>query len=456
MGSSLVLVLFCFVFSPVFALPTMNNPDFVVEEIVSGLSAPTSMEFIDEDILVLQKNDGKVRIVKNNTLQEQPMLDVNVSNNSERGLLGITSLGNSIIYLYYTEAQSGDGSEPIGNRIYKYSWNGTAIFDPVLVKDLPATPGPNHDGGAMLTTAASDVYAVIGDLNRNGVLQNFETGDLDDTSVIIDVNLNESILKPSQFANASEHYLAMGIRNSFGITEDTKTGQIWITENGPNEFDEINLASSNFNSGWEKIMGPATQSEIDSLPGFENFTYSDPEFSWENPVAVTAISFVDSIPFARYDDRVFVGDCNNGNLYYFKLNSIRTGFIFNNADLTDNVLNEGESDNEILLGTGFGCITDIQEHQDGVLYVLSLGMGKIFKVSTVSGTSCNVPLSEDWIVTSSCTLSSNPTIPQNIKVQNNSVMTIPNGVTLDLDFANHNIIIQSGSGILLKAGGKIT
>jgi len=379
---SVVLLVSPLVFSSVYGLPTLNNPDFVIEEIVSGLSFPTSMTFIGDDILVLQKNDGKVMLVRNGILQAEPVLDVDVSNNSERGLLGIASLGISTVYLYYTEAQSGDGSTPLGNKIYKYTWDGINLINPILVKDLPVTPGPNHDGGAMISTNDSQIFAVIGDLNRNGILQNYDSGLPDDTSVIIHVNLNESILKPSESANPSEHYRAMGIRNSFGLAEDPYTSNLWITENGPTVFDEINLVSPKFNSGWETIMGPATQIQIDSLPGFEDFTYSDPEFSWEDPVAVTAIEFVDSASLANYNDQVFVADCNNGNLYNFQLNPTRTGFLFNSAHLADRVLDIGESDDEIKLGSGFECLTDLEQGPDGNLYVLSLGQGKIYKLST--------------------------------------------------------------------------
>jgi len=47
------------------------------------------------------------------------VLDVPVSNNSERGLLGLESVGNNV-YLFFTESVI-DGGDPLGNRIYKYS-----------------------------------------------------------------------------------------------------------------------------------------------------------------------------------------------------------------------------------------------------------------------------------------------------------------------------------------------
>ncbi len=59
-------------------------------------------------------------------------------------------------------------------------------------------------------------------------------------------------------------------------------------------------------------------------------------------------------------------------------------------------------------------------------------------------------------VTPDCTLMSSATAPGKVIVQNNSIVTIPNGVTLDIDFANFNLTIKSGSGVLIKSGGTIT
>jgi len=59
-------------------------------------------------------------------------------------------------------------------------------------------------------------------------------------------------------------------------------------------------------------------------------------------------------------------------------------------------------------------------------------------------------------ITSSCMLTSNAVISGNLVVKNNSVLVIPNGVTLNMDLLHKRIIVESGSGILIKAGGKIS
>ena len=170
--------------------PTLNDPNLQVETIVEGLSLPTSMAFIDNNnILVLEKEKGTVRLVSNGILQEEPVLEVNVDSRSERGLLGVTLMDNDTVFLYYTEtSQNGD---QLRNRVYKYQWNDEErlLVNPTLILDLPAIPGPNHDGGKLIIGPDNYLYAVIGDLNHMGKLQNIVNGpDPDDTGVIFRIN----------------------------------------------------------------------------------------------------------------------------------------------------------------------------------------------------------------------------------------------------------------------------
>jgi len=70
-------------------------------------------------------------------------------------------------------------------------------------------------------------------------------------------------------------------------------------------------------------------------------------------------------------------------------------------------------------------------------------------------TECIVPPSDDWIINSHCTLIESKIAPGSVLVQNNSVLTIPDGVTLGIDFANFNLTVFSGSGALIQSGGAI-
>jgi len=65
--------------------PIINDPNLQAEILVEGFSWPTSMAFLDNNnILVLEKEDGTVRLVTNGVLQEEPVLKVDVNSKSER------------------------------------------------------------------------------------------------------------------------------------------------------------------------------------------------------------------------------------------------------------------------------------------------------------------------------------------------------------------------------------
>lgn len=365
--SALILIIAFSAVGMIYAsgIPSVKDKDLIVEKFVSDICCrPTTMAFIDDDILILEQENGKVRLVRDGIIKEEPILDLNVRGIAEQGLLGITAVDHKV-YLYFTES-THDGGEAIANRIYRYDWTGEELTNQVLVKELPGKQF-YHNGGAMVTGLDGTVYAVIGDQGTYGVLQNHGISGKNDTSVILRVD-------------PSGTYYAMGIRNSFGLAIDPLTGNLWDTENGDDDFDEINFVPPNFNSGWNVIMGPATETELSRLPGYDGYVYSDPEFSWQEVVVPTAISFVDSKPLEMYNNSVFVGDCINGNLYRFELNQDRTGFVFNNPALADNVVNTGESLEEITFGTGFDCITDIEVGPDGLMYVVSRSHDSIYRI----------------------------------------------------------------------------
>ena len=232
------------------------------------------------------------------------------------------------------------------------------------------------------------LYIVIGDLNRDGQLQNFSAGPApDNTGVIFRVNDDGSAPNDNPFfaqgGNLAKYY-AYGVRNSFGLAFDPITGELWDTENGPDSYDEINLVLPGFNSGWEQIMGPDSRDPqgLGNLVFFPGSHYADPKFSWFNTVGPTALVFLNSARLGvEYRNDLFVGDIKNGNLYRFRVNAARNGFDFTSPGLSDLVADSNAEFQEVLLGTGFGGITDLKVGPDGLLYVLSFGLGKILVIS---------------------------------------------------------------------------
>ena len=409
----------------------LDDSDLEVELVTEGFESPTSMAFIGNhgDMLILEKS-GEVILFINENKSKISLLNFTVNDQTERGLLGVDVLdnmadlhttaiaearsnnqatiptgGNSInnasttsppptstfAFFYLTEASKEDRTQVLGNRIYRFEWNPTdkSLSNGTLILDLPVLPGENHNGGKLIADSENrHIYAVIGDLNRKGMLQNFKNGSLpDDTSVILRINPDGSPAQGNPFldvsrsdesyANLSKYY-AYGIRNSFGLAIDPLTHILWDTENGPDGFDEINLVRPGFNSGWTTVMGPIERSNVTSENNLVNFlgssSYADPVFSWGRAVGVTDIEFYNSDRLGEdYTNNIFVADANNGHLYFFEVNEDRSGLKFGDSRLSDDLVASNDRERaEVTFSTRFpSSITDIETGPDGFLYVLT-------------------------------------------------------------------------------------
>ena len=387
--------------------PIINVPNLKAEVVIQGLHNPTSMAFLGpNDILVLEKDQRTVQRITNDNMLAQPILSANVATEGERGMLGIAITkqmapnGNTFVFLYYTE-NNGSGS-PLGNRVYRYELVDNKLINPKLILNLPATPGPFHDGGKVLIGPDKNVYAVIGDLLYHRTqAQNVATGGLPDlTSGIIRVTQEGKAVPNSPIGNTYplNLYYAYGIRNSFGMDFDPVTGKLWDTENGPNYGDEINLVEPGFNSGWAQVQGiwtpkGAIENENAGLLNLHPSNlvdfggkgkYKVPEFIWFQTVAPTALKFLNSSKLGKqYQNDLFVGDYNNGNLYHFKLSQNRTALVLSGT-LANKIAYTPQDSQPVILGSGFdGGITDLQVGPDGYLYVLTFA-GAIYKIVPAS------------------------------------------------------------------------
>ena len=141
-------------------VPAVADPALRVEDVVGGLERPTTMAFLDQDtILVLEKDRGTVRVVENGVLQDEPLLDVAVANENERGMLGIAvSKENdttTYVFLYFTESGGGSdgddsqGIEPAGNRLYRFELeNGELVSIEAGAQGDLTLSAFQHDHGA--------------------------------------------------------------------------------------------------------------------------------------------------------------------------------------------------------------------------------------------------------------------------------------------------------------------
>ncbi len=453
------------------AQPTMVDPSLGVRPVINGLTTPAGMVFLGQnDFLVIEKNTGIVQRVVNGAAS--PALDLAVNSASERGMLGIALHpgfpANPGVYLYWTESSTGADSAVLaetpllGNRVDRYVWNGASlVFERNLIhlralqSSFPLPDGNtegeagNHDGGKIAFGPDSKLYVVIGDVGRRGKTQNLPNGpfgpDRDDdqfggpepddahlTGAVLRLNDDGTIPGDNPFFNAAaeifgqeganlQKIFAYGIRNSFGMAFDPISGDLWISENGDDAFDEINRVERGMNGGWIQTMGPVQRiadfksietqpppgslqqkrwppanivatpeqalSRLFQLPGSH---YKDPEFSWKFAAPPAAIGFVATPALGpQFQGCLLVGAATDqtegGYLFRFNLTPDRKRFVFESALLQDRVAdNSAKNDitesESLLVGRNFGVVTDIKTAPNGNLFVVSLSQGTVFEI----------------------------------------------------------------------------
>ncbi len=93
------------------SLTVSNNsndsvPQLTIERVFTGVNDSTNMAFLGpNDLLVLERESGKVDRIVNGQLLKDPLIDVNT--HFQDGLIGITTThnqnGSTYVFLYFNE-----------------------------------------------------------------------------------------------------------------------------------------------------------------------------------------------------------------------------------------------------------------------------------------------------------------------------------------------------------------
>src|SRR5438309_133735 len=109
-----------------------------------------------------------------------------------------------------------------------------------------------------------------------------------------------------------------GHRNMFGLAFHPITGRVYVTENGPNCNDEVNLLTAGSNYGW----GPTAA--CGSLPPPSDTNRDGPNpvlpiWWWGTTICPTNAAIYRGPSFPTWQGDLFMGDCNTGRFHRLDL-----------------------------------------------------------------------------------------------------------------------------------------
>ncbi len=222
--------------------------------LATNLEKPRAIAVYDDRVFITEQK-GKIRIVQNGTLLEQPLAifrDVNVF---DGGLLGIAVHPdfdkNHYLYVFLTykdkphnDTTSSTQPNALWNKVIRITESENRIYDAVdIIDGIPASKFTN--GGFVKFGPDKKLYIGTGTTSDASHLPQ-DVNSL--AGKILRINDDGSIPTDNPFGHDSPVY-SIGHRNPQGITWDN-SDTMYVADHGPGKNDEINIIIPGGNYGW--------------------------------------------------------------------------------------------------------------------------------------------------------------------------------------------------------------
>lgn len=238
--------------------------------LLEELDFPAGIAFSNDwQTLFFSERDGRILRLDREVGAPEVVAEISTTTDGETGLLGLAvSPDDRFVYAFVTdETQSS-------NRVVRVPVTGGEVE--TIVDGLPADV--YHNGGGVAFDADGMLLVSNGEIHDSSRSQ-----DPDELGGKIYRFTPEGEPAPGNPFGAA---IALGLRNPFGLTVDPDTGSIFVTENGPSSFDEIDRIQRGGNYGWPETTGPAEDGFDPSGPG----DYFDPLLAYETVIVPTGIA----------------------------------------------------------------------------------------------------------------------------------------------------------------------
>ena len=253
---------------------SVPSTGYVVETVVQGLRVPWDLAFAPDGRMFVTERPGRIRVVEDGNLLDEPFAELDVWAQSEAGLMGIALdpafAENGHLYVCYTYIEEQRGPT---NRVARLTdANGVGSDHTVIFDGMPGAR--NHNGCRIRFGPDDKLYVTMGDAQNADSAQDPASP----SGKVLRLNADGSV--PDDNPIAGNPLYTLGHRNPQGIDWHPETGEAFITEHGPSDNDEINLLIAGKNYGWPEVRG-----ESDN-PGYE-----DPLTTYTPTLALAGAAF---------------------------------------------------------------------------------------------------------------------------------------------------------------------
>jgi glucose/arabinose dehydrogenase len=210
--------------------------------IVSGLNVPWSAILVGDEVLVSERDTGKILAFRPGGPVRSLGAVPDVVAGGDGGLLGLALLEREDTFWIYAFVCSGSS-----NRIVRMAYRDKVLGKPeILVDGLPG--GRSHNGGRIAFGPDGMLYATTGETRNARLAQ--EPNSL--AGKILRMTPEGKVPDDNPFPGSLVY--SMGHRHPQGLAWDDN-GRLWATEFGNDQWDELNLIEPGANYGWPLVEG---------------------------------------------------------------------------------------------------------------------------------------------------------------------------------------------------------
>lgn len=318
--------------APVTTFTAADGTRFGVQTLATGLQIPWSLAFTPDGRLFIAERPGRVRIVQNGQLLPEPALTLpDAFTTGESGILGMAVhpafASNQFVYLTYTAI----GPRGPVARLMRFREAGNRLAEGVvLLDDVPAAN--IHNGSRVRFGPDGRLYVTFGDVAVPSVAQDVAALN----GKILRLNDDGTSAQGNRF---SSPVYSFGHRNPQGIDWHPVTGDLWATEHGQTNNDEVNVIDNGLNYGWPVIEANATHPDMVA-----------PIVFYVPAVAPSGASFYTGTRIPAFRNQLFVATLRGMALLRLTIDGRRV------------------TAQERLVETRYGRLRDVVTGPDGYLY----------------------------------------------------------------------------------------
>lgn len=333
--------------------------DYRVVTVAEGLVNPWSMAFLPGGDILITERPGRLRIVRNGRLLETPVAGVpTVVARGQGGLLDVVPhpgfISNRLLYISFSKPTVGDSAT---TGVIRARFENDRLTNVEEIFTAQTRGGPAHFGSRLAFDREGYLFITVGDraVSPSGNLEAHPAQDLSNHhGTVIRLHDDGRVPVDNPFtdrAGARPEVWSYGHRNMQGLFVHPETGDVWLTEHGPQGGDELNLVKKGANYGWPVVgfgVNYRTGSAIHSGTHKEGMT--QPSLIWVPSIGASGLMYYTGDKFPEWKGSIFAGGLVGEQLARVTLNGER-------PELAE------------VLARHMGRIRDVRQGLDGYIYL---------------------------------------------------------------------------------------